>query len=133
MYITWCAYRAPITIDWKCTKEFDYGGVHPTKLYANKSIVLEEDADYVGIGREHKDIIKHAFNAIIQAEFKLITPPNDMNWESAARTELLPPNHQMEAYILHLIELRAKVRPGRVNAVQVNMLCPFWVQGGFDN
>ena len=75
------AYRAYITIDGKFTDEFDYGRLHPTILYADKGIVLEEDAYDIGIGREHRDIVKQSFNAMVQAKSKLTTPPTTVNWE----------------------------------------------------
>ena len=75
------AYRAYITIDGKFTDEFDYGRLHPTILYADKGIVLEEDTYDIGIGREHRDIVKQSFNAMVQAKSKLTTPPTTVNWE----------------------------------------------------
>ena len=80
------AYRAFITIDGKFTDEFDYGRIHPTILYADKGIVLEEDAYDIGIGEEHRDIVKQSFNAMVQAKSKLTTPPKDVNWKSTGKT-----------------------------------------------
>ena len=80
------AYRAFITIDGKFTDEFDYGRLHPTILYADKGIVLEEDAYDIGIGREHRDIVKQSFNAMVQAKSKLTTPPKDIDWKSTGKT-----------------------------------------------
>ena len=80
------AYRAYITIDGKFTDEFDYGRLHPTILYADKGIVLEEDAYDIGIGKEHRDIVKQSFNAMVQAESKLTTPPKDIDWKSTGKT-----------------------------------------------
>ena len=78
--------RAFITIDGKFTDEFDYGRIHPTILYADEKIVLEEDAYDIGIEKEHRDIVKQSFNAMVQAETKLTSPPNDVDWKSTGRT-----------------------------------------------
>jgi len=80
------AMRAFITIDGKFTNEFDYGRIHPTILYADEGIILEEDAYDIGIGEEHRDIIKHSFNAMVQAKSKLTTPPKDIDWKSTGKT-----------------------------------------------
>jgi hypothetical protein len=79
------AYRAFITIDGKFTDEFDYGRIHPTILYADEGIVLEGDAYDIGIGEEHRDIVKQSFNAMVQAKSKLTTPPKKVDWKSTGR------------------------------------------------
>ena len=78
--------RAFITIDGKFTNEFDYGRIHPTILYADENIVLEGDAYDIGIGKEHRAIVKQSFNAMVQAKSKLTTPPKDIDWKSTGRT-----------------------------------------------
>ena len=80
------AYRAFITIDGKFTDEFDYGRIHPTILFADKGIELEGDAYDIGIGKEHRDIVKQSFNAMVQAKSKLTTPPKNIDWQSTGRT-----------------------------------------------
>jgi hypothetical protein len=80
------AYRAFITIDGKFTDEFDYGRIHPTILYADKGIVLVGDAYDIGIGEEHRDIVKQSFNAMVQAKSKLTTPPKKVDWKSTGKT-----------------------------------------------
>jgi len=80
------AYRAYVTIDGKFTDEFDYGHMHPTILYADEGIVLEGDAYDIGIGKEHRDIVKQSFNAMVQAKSKLTTPPKDIDWQSTGKT-----------------------------------------------
>ena len=52
----------------------------------DKGIVLEEDAYDIGIEKEHRDIVKQSFNAMVQAETKLTSPPNDVDWKSTGRT-----------------------------------------------
>ena len=68
-------YRGLITIDGKRTTEFDYGRLHPTMLYAQKGLTLAEDAYDVGIGREHRDVIKQLFNAMVQMKKPQDSPP----------------------------------------------------------
>ena len=80
------AYRAFITIDGKFTDEFDYGRLHPTILYADKGIVLEEDAYDIGISREHRDIVKQSFNAMVQAKSKLTSPPKGVDYKSTGKS-----------------------------------------------
>ena len=80
------AYRAFITIDGKFTDEFDYGRIHPTILYADRGIVIEGDAYDIGIGKEHRDIVKQSFNAMVQSKSKLTTPPKNVDWQSTGRT-----------------------------------------------
>lgn len=60
------AYRGMITIDGKRTTEFDYGRLHPTMLYAQEGMTLSGDAYDIGIGDEHRDVIKQLFNAMVQ-------------------------------------------------------------------
>jgi len=80
------AYRAYVTIDGKFTDEFDYGRLHPTILYAQKKLELDFDAYDIGIGNQHRDIVKQAFNAMVQAKSKLTSPPNDIDWKSTGRS-----------------------------------------------
>ena len=47
--------------------------------------MLEEDAYDIGIGEEHRDIIKQAFNAMVQAKSKLTTPPKNIDWQSTGK------------------------------------------------
>ena len=80
------ARRAYITIDGKFTNEFDYGRLHPTMLYAEKGIVLLEDAYDIGIRKEHRDIVKQSFNAMVQAKSKLTTPPKGVDYKSTGKS-----------------------------------------------
>nr|BDD47224.1 hypothetical protein 9 [bacterium] len=80
------AYRAFITIDGKKTDEWDYSRLHPTILYAKKGLVLEGDAYDIGIGKEHRDIVKQSFNAMLQAKSKLTTPPRDVDYKSTGKS-----------------------------------------------
>ena len=80
------AYRAFVTIDGKFTDEFDYGRLHPTILYADKGIVLEEDTYDIGINKEHRDIVKQCFNAMVQAKSKLTSPPKGVDYKSTGKS-----------------------------------------------
>ena len=80
------AYRASITIDGKFTDEFDYGRLHPTILYADKGIVLDVDAYDIGIGKQHRDIVKQSFNAMVQAKSKLTSPPKGVDYKSTGKS-----------------------------------------------
>ena len=73
------AYRAFITIDGKFTNEFDFDCFNPSLLYAVNGIKLNNDGYDIGIGKEHRDVVKQAFNAMVQAKSKLTTPPKDID------------------------------------------------------
>ena len=70
------AYRGIITIDGKRTTEFDYGRLHPTMLYAQEGMTLTEDAYDIGVGDEHRDVIKQLFNAMVQMKKPQDSPPS---------------------------------------------------------
>jgi len=80
------AYRAFITIDGKFTDEFDYGRLHPTILYAEKGLSIDDDAYDIGIGSEHRDVIKQAFNAMVQMNKPSNTPPREIDFKSTGKT-----------------------------------------------
>ena len=48
--------------------------------------MLEEDAYDIGIGEEHRDIVKQSYNAMVQAKSKLTTPPKDIDWKRTGKT-----------------------------------------------
>ena len=79
-------YRGLITIDGKRTTEFDYGRLHPTMLYAQKGLTLAEDAYDVGIGSEHRDVIKQLFNAMVQMKEPQDRPPRDVKFSHTGKT-----------------------------------------------
>lgn len=80
------AYRAFITIDGKFTDEFDYGRLHPTILYAEKGLSIDDDAYDIGIGSEHRDVVKQAFNAMVQMKKPSNTPPREIDFKSTGKT-----------------------------------------------
>ena len=59
---------------------------NPSLLYAVNGIKLNNDGYDIGIGKEHRDVVKQAFNAMVQAKSKLTTPPKDIDWKSTGRT-----------------------------------------------
>ena len=80
------AYRAYITIDGKFTDEFDYSCFNPSILYALKGIKLDHDGYDIGIDKKHRDVVKEAFNAMVQAKSKLTTPPKEIDYKSTGKT-----------------------------------------------
>ena len=80
------AYRGIITIDGKRTTEFDYGRLHPTMLYAQEGMNLSEDAYDIGIGDEHRDVIKQLFNAMVQMKEPQDRPPRDVKFSQTRKT-----------------------------------------------
>ena len=79
------AYRGLITIDGKRTVEFDYGRLHPTILYAKRGLKLASDAYDIGIGAEHRDVVKQLFNAMIQMVEPQDRPPRDVKFSQTGK------------------------------------------------
>ena len=81
-------YRRFITIDTKKTKEYDYSQLNPNMIYAAYNLELgSEDAYNRVLDGEHRDTVKQAFNAMIQASTQLFQKPRgidlsevDMDW-----------------------------------------------------
>ncbi len=68
-------YRSRILINSKRTVEFDYSGLHPAILYAEAGRDLPDDP-YDGIlAPQHRDLVKKAFNAMVNAKHELTRPP----------------------------------------------------------
>lgn len=72
-------YRSRITIDGQPTVELDYSSLHPAMLYALEGIKLPADPYSTALGREHRDITKRVFNALINAETSLNGPPRGLD------------------------------------------------------
>ena len=51
-------------------------------LYAEKGLICESDAYDIGIGKEHRDVVKEAFNAMVQMKKDTNRPPNDIDFDS---------------------------------------------------
>ena len=96
-------YRQYITIDEDITTEYDYSQLSPHMLYFgyNREIGNEDAYDRVLDG-EHRDIVKQAFNAMVQASSSLRQKPEkinldevDMSW-SALRDKILNSHKPIE-------------------------------------
>ena len=72
--------RKYITIDGKHTCEYDYSQLNPHMIYFNagKDMGSEDAYDRVFDG-EHRDIVKEAFNAMMQASSELNRKPEDLD------------------------------------------------------
>ena len=79
------AYRGLITVDGKRTVEFDYGRLHPTILYAKRGLKLNSDAYDIGIGSEHRDVVKQLFNAMVQMKKPQDRPPRDIKFSHTGK------------------------------------------------
>ena len=73
-------YRKHVTIDMKKTCEYDYSQLNPHMLYfAYHKELGSEDAYGRVLDGEHRDLVKSAFNAMIQADRPLNTCPRDID------------------------------------------------------
>ena len=72
--------RKHITIDGKRTCEYDYSQLNPHMIYFNagKDMGSEDAYDRV-FNCEHRDIVKEAFNAMMQASTELNRKPEDLD------------------------------------------------------
>ncbi len=73
-------YRKFITLDSKVTTEFDYSQLNPNMIYDRYNLELGSDDAYDRVleGR-HRDIVKQAFNAMIQASTPLVQKPRKLD------------------------------------------------------
>jgi hypothetical protein len=73
-------YRKHITIDMKKTCEYDFSQLNPHMLYfAYHKELGSEDAYGRVLDGEHRDLVKSAFNAMIQADRPLNSCPRDID------------------------------------------------------
>ena len=73
-------YRKYITIDMKRTVEYDFSQLNPHMLYyAYNKELGEEDAYDRVLDGEHRNLVKSAFNAMIQASSLLQNCPRDID------------------------------------------------------
>ena len=73
-------YRKHITIDMKRTVEYDFSQLNPHMLYyAYNKELGSEDAYSRVLDGEHRDLVKSAFNAMIQASTPLRNCPSDID------------------------------------------------------
>jgi len=71
-------FRSHILIDDKRTVELDYSGLHPAFLYAQEAQQIPDDPYDVGLNLDHRDIVKRAFNAMLNAEKELKRAPQKL-------------------------------------------------------
>ena len=82
-------YRKYITIDEFVTTEYDYSQLSPHMLYFAYNYEMgNEDAYDRVLDGEHRDIVKQAFNAMVQADGQLLQKPRkidmdglEMSWQ----------------------------------------------------
>ena len=80
-------YRQFITIDTKKTKEYDYSQLNPNMIYAAYNLELgSEDAYNRVLDGEHRDTVKQAFNAMIQASTPLTSKPENIDLDPLGMT-----------------------------------------------
>jgi hypothetical protein len=73
-------YRKYITIDGKRTNEYDYSQLNPHMVYFLRDKTLgSEDAYSRVFDGEHRDLVKEAFNAMIQSSTPLLREPKDID------------------------------------------------------
>jgi hypothetical protein len=73
-------YRKYITINGKRTNEYDYSQLNPHMVYFLRGKELgSEDAYGRVFDGEHLDLVKEAFNAMVQANSKLSQKPRDID------------------------------------------------------
>ncbi|MDA9816476.1 hypothetical protein N9C75_05440 [Alphaproteobacteria bacterium] len=73
-------YRKYITLDTKKTCEYDYSQLNPHMIYfqCNEDMGEEDAYDRV-LNGEHRDLVKEAFNAMMQSSTPLLTKPRDLD------------------------------------------------------
>ena len=73
-------YRKYITIDEFVTTEYDYSQLSPNMLYFGYNLEMgNEDAYDRVLDGEHRDVVKQAFNAMVQSNTQLIQKPEKIN------------------------------------------------------
>ena len=73
-------YRKYITIDGKRTNEHDYSQLNPHMVYMLREKELgSEDAYGRVFDGEHRDLVKEAFNAMVQSATPLLREPRDID------------------------------------------------------
>lgn len=73
-------YRKYITIDGERTNEYDYSQLNPHMVYILREKELgSEDAYGRVFDGEHRDLVKEAFNAMVQSATPLLKEPRDID------------------------------------------------------
>ena len=71
-------FRKKLLINGKRTVEFDYSGLHPALLYARVRAVIPDDPYEIGLDSKHRRQVKKAFNAMLNADHDLRSPPKKL-------------------------------------------------------
>ncbi len=80
-------YRQFITIDSKKTQEYDFSQLNPNMIYSLYNLELgSEDAYSRVLDGEHRDIVKEAFNAMLQSDTQLLSKPKDIDLSKVEMT-----------------------------------------------
>ncbi len=93
-------YRKYISMDGKRTCEYDYSQLNPHMVYFLKGAKMgDEDAYDRVFDGEHRDIVKEAFNAMIQASTNLTRKPkkldlSDVNFDWATLKQAILDAHK---------------------------------------
>ena len=75
-------YRPYITIDEAITTEYDYSQLSPHMLYFAYNLKMgSEDAYNRVFDGEHRDVVKQAFNAMVQSQTPLLRKPDKINMD----------------------------------------------------
>jgi len=97
--------RPYITIDGKHTVELDYSGMHPALLYAQAGVGLDGDPYDVGLPPSSRDIIKVAFNALLNAKARPRAPSEfDEQEVGLSWSALLRRVEERHAQIKHMFQ-----------------------------
>jgi len=72
-------FRTKLLINGKRTVEFDYSGLHPALLYARVNAGIPDDPYEIGLDPKHRKQVKKAFNAMLNADNDLRSPPKGLS------------------------------------------------------
>ena len=70
-------YRSFLIVNGKPTVEFDYSGLHPAILYAKKGLELPSDPYSSILGKDHRNLAKRCFSALLNSVGPMNGPPNE--------------------------------------------------------
>jgi hypothetical protein len=80
-------YRKYITIDEFVTTEYDYSQLSPHMLYFAYNFEMGNDDAYDRVlDGEHRDVVKQAFNAMVQSSTQLLQKPEKINMDGLEMT-----------------------------------------------
>lgn len=79
-------YRSKIIINGKRTVEVDFSGLHPTILYALRGVAVDRDPYDIGLPNVPREVVKIAFNAMLNAHKTLRNWPQSLQSKSVSIT-----------------------------------------------